>query len=153
MSHAARYKTWGGTFGVEEFVFPNNRYAWWVLLSLKWLNICLPVGSSEWIPDFALLAYAALALPSKIPLPQPNTRVTVLLLCKFYPLSHWGLVSEWLCGTTQCCKLSVCATFHTLQIIWSLSVKFSQNILLGSAWTYIHIFFNNSLQKMIAIFL
>lgn len=30
------------------------------LLSRKQLNICLPMGSSEWIPYFALLAYTAL---------------------------------------------------------------------------------------------
>lgn len=43
-------------FGVMVFVFPNNHHTWWGLLSWKWLNIWLPMGSNKWIPCFALHA-------------------------------------------------------------------------------------------------
>ena len=36
-----------------------------------WPNTCLPVGSGEWIPCFALLVCAAFALPVKLFLSQP----------------------------------------------------------------------------------
>lgn len=41
-----------GTFVVMTFVFLRNHYAWWTLHSWKWLNTCLPMGSSKWIPLF-----------------------------------------------------------------------------------------------------
>jgi len=41
----------GGRWDVwsEVFAFPINHYTWWVLLTWKWLSICLLMGSSEWI--------------------------------------------------------------------------------------------------------
>jgi len=39
------------------------------LLFRRWVNTCLPMGSSEWICCFALLVCTAFALPIK-PLPQ-----------------------------------------------------------------------------------
>lgn len=42
-----------------------------VPLSLKWLNICLLVGKSEWIPWLGLLVHVeAFALPCQLFLPQ-----------------------------------------------------------------------------------
>lgn len=40
------------------------------LLSWRWLNTCLPLGSSELIPWFALLERVALAFLIKLHLPQ-----------------------------------------------------------------------------------
>lgn len=40
------------------------------LLSWRWLNTCLPLGSSELIPWFALLEHVAFAFPIKLRLPQ-----------------------------------------------------------------------------------
>lgn len=40
------------------------------LLSWRWLNTCLPLGSSELIPWFALLERVAFAFPFKLHLPQ-----------------------------------------------------------------------------------
>lgn len=57
-------------FGVMAFVFPMNYYVWWALLSWKWMNICLQMGSSEWIPCFALLVHAAFPSPSRLSLSQ-----------------------------------------------------------------------------------
>lgn len=39
------------------FVFPRSHSVWWALLSLKWLSTYLPVGSSKWIPWFALHSF------------------------------------------------------------------------------------------------
>ena len=49
------------------------------LLSWRWLNTCPPVGSHEWIPYFALLAYTAFAVPVKLSLSQPRSSY----LCPF----------------------------------------------------------------------
>lgn len=42
------------------------------LISWEWLNTCLPIGNTERIPSFALLACEAFALSVKLPLSQPN---------------------------------------------------------------------------------
>ena len=49
------------------------------LLSWRWLNTCLPRGSSEWILCFALLAWVAFALPIKLSLSQPMSFLTFTL--------------------------------------------------------------------------
>ena len=46
------------------------------LLSWGWLNTCLPMGSGEWIPCFALLACMSFALPIKLSLSQPMSFLT-----------------------------------------------------------------------------
>ena len=56
----------GRMFGVMIFVFPRSYYTWWALLSWKWLLICQPTGSREWIPCFALLARITFALSGKL---------------------------------------------------------------------------------------
>jgi len=61
----------GRTFRVMAFVFPANHYRDGAWLSWRWLNTCLPMGSSECIPSFALLACMAFALPVKLSLSQP----------------------------------------------------------------------------------
>ncbi|KAK4817083.1 LOW QUALITY PROTEIN: hypothetical protein QYF61_027914 [Mycteria americana] len=48
--------------------------------SPKWLNTCLPTGSSEGIPCFALLACAAFAFPIKLSSSQPSSFLTFALL-------------------------------------------------------------------------
>jgi len=50
------------------------------LLSWRWLNTCLPTGSRERIPHFALLACAGFALRIKLSLPQPSSFLTFTLL-------------------------------------------------------------------------
>lgn len=37
----------GEMFMAIIFVFLSNFYKWWALLSCKWLDICLPMGSNE----------------------------------------------------------------------------------------------------------
>lgn len=73
-------------------------------------NICLLMGSTEWIHCFALLVHTAFALPSEMFLSQ-LMRFT-LLPSWFSPLSHLGSISKWLCGAepllgsnlpSQCC--------------------------------------------------
>ena len=73
----------GQTFGVMVFVFPSNRYTWWSLLWWRWLNTCLPMGSSELIPCSALLVGAAFASPIKLSLSQPTSFHTFTLLILF----------------------------------------------------------------------
>lgn len=41
-----------------------------VLLSWEWMNTCLPMGCSEWIPCFSLLVHMAFALLIKVSLSQ-----------------------------------------------------------------------------------
>ena len=72
------------------------------LLSWRWLSACLPMGSSEWIPCFALLACAASALRIKLSLSQPTSFLTFTLLALSpIPLGGteqtvvWGLVAGW----------------------------------------------------------
>jgi len=52
------------------------------LLSWRWLNTCLPMGSSEHIPHFALLACVALAFHIKLSLSQPTSFLTFTLLIR-----------------------------------------------------------------------
>ena len=66
------------------------------LASWRWLNTCLPMGSSEWIPYFALLVCAAFVFAIKLSLYQPTSFHTFTLLI-FSPILLWG-VSKWLCG-------------------------------------------------------
>jgi len=49
------------------------------LLSWGWLNTCLPTGSGERIPRFALLVCTAFALPIKLPLSQRMSFLTLTL--------------------------------------------------------------------------
>ena len=72
------------------------------LLSWRWLNTCLPTGSSEWIPCFALLVRTAFALPIKLSLSQPMSFLTfTLLILSPIPLGEregvavWCLVFGW----------------------------------------------------------
>ena len=78
-------KSWGerrrrGTFGVMAFVFLRHCYMWWALLSWKYLNTCLLMGSSRWITCFPLLVLAAFALLRKLSLPQPMSSHTFTFL-------------------------------------------------------------------------
>lgn len=85
-----------GTFVVMTFVFLRNHYAWWTLHSWKWLNTCLPMGSSKLIPCFSLIVHSAFALPTELLLSQPTSSHT--LPFQSSPPSHQGRVREWLCG-------------------------------------------------------
>ena len=66
------------------------------LLSWRWLNTCLPMGSGEWIPCFASLVCVTFAVPIKLSLSQP-TSFLIFTLPIFSPIPLGG-VSEWLCG-------------------------------------------------------
>ena len=59
------------------------------LLSWRWLNSCLPMGSGEWIPYFALLAHAGFTLPVTLSLSQPTSFLTFTLLI-LSPVPPWG---------------------------------------------------------------
>lgn len=65
------------------------------LLSCKWLNICLLMGRSEWIPHFTLLMYVAFALPIKQSLSQPASFHTFAL--PILVPNTLRRVSKWLC--------------------------------------------------------
>jgi len=66
------------------------------LLSWRWLNTCLPMGSSEWVPCFALLADTAFAY--LINCLYLNPRVFSLLPFHFSPPCH----SEWEASEQMC---------------------------------------------------
>jgi len=72
------------------------------LLSWRWLNTCLPMGSSERIPHLALLARAAFAFPIKLSLSQPTSFLTctLLILPPIPPRGSeqaavWCLLASW----------------------------------------------------------
>lgn len=66
-----------GRKGVHsEVVFPSNRCVLWSPVSRSWLNTCLLMGSSEWMPYFICAEF--LIYP----------RVFSLLPFKFSPSSH-----------------------------------------------------------------
>ena len=67
------------------------------LLSWRWLNTCLPMGSAELIPWFTLLACVAFALPIKLSLSQPTSLLPFTLLI-LSPIPLWEGVSEQLRG-------------------------------------------------------
>lgn len=64
-----------------------------------WLNICLPRGSGEWIPGFALLVNEAFPLPIKLSSSQLTS--FLLLLFQISQKSHQrgvgeqGLGADW----------------------------------------------------------
>jgi len=66
------------------------------LLSCWWLNACLPMGNSEWIPCFALPSRAAFALPVKLPESQPSSFLTFTLLTfSPVPLGESERAARW----------------------------------------------------------
>lgn len=86
-----------GMFRVTAFIFPTNCYVWWALLSWKWLNVCLLMGSNELILCFALFVWVAFALPSELSLSQPLSSHTFYLSDSFLHLT-WEVCKQ-LCGT------------------------------------------------------
>jgi len=80
------------TFRMMASVSLGNLYAWWVLPSWKWLNICLPKKSSELIPCFAFLLCTAFTIPTKLSLFQPTTFCTLTFW--FSSAFHMGRVSS-----------------------------------------------------------
>ena len=71
------------------------------LLSWRWLNSCLTMGSGEWIPCFALLVCAAFALPVKLSLSQPTNFLTfTLLILSPIPLGASEQAAVW--GSAAC---------------------------------------------------
>jgi len=58
------------------------------VISWRWLNTCLLMGSRELIPHFVLLACVALALPTKLSLSQPMSFLTFTLLILSNPLQR-----------------------------------------------------------------
>lgn len=72
------------------------------LFSWRWLNICLPMGSREWIPCFVLFACTAFALPIKMSLSQP-TSFLIFTLPVLFPSCWrgndwavtWHLFTSW----------------------------------------------------------
>lgn len=50
----------GRMFAATAFVIPRIVTCDEAQLSEMWLNMCLPLGSNEWIPHFALLAHTIL---------------------------------------------------------------------------------------------
>lgn len=80
----------------ELFVFLRNTQ--WAVLSWKWLNICLPMGNSEWIAYCALLAYTALTLPLSHPTSFLTSTLSILSLISLRGHEQvvvWGTVAHW----------------------------------------------------------
>jgi len=66
------------------------------LLSWRWLNTCLPMGSSELIPCFSLLLCVAFALPINLSLSQPTSFLTFTLsIFSFIPLQGSEQPAGW----------------------------------------------------------
>lgn len=85
MASCSLYISWGrrrkgGIFKVIAFVFLVATTCNRALLSWRWLNISLPMGSGEGIPCFALLMCAAFDLPIKLSLSQPTSLLTDILI-------------------------------------------------------------------------
>ena len=59
-----------GREGHLEWCHLSSQVTIRVLLSWRWLNSCLPVGSGDWIPCLALLVCVAFVLPFKPSLSQ-----------------------------------------------------------------------------------
>ena len=105
----------------------GGRSEWWrlssqvtvthdgALLSWRWLNACLPMGSGEWIPRFALLVHAAFALPVKLSFSQPMSSLTFTLPI----LSPSRCGGEWAsgCVVVLSCQLGL---NHNSQLIHTL---------------------------------
>lgn len=65
-------------------------------LAWRWLNTCLPKGSSQWIPHSAFLACTALPLLTKLPLSQYMVQIQFTILIP-------GLVSAGCCACHRAC--------------------------------------------------
>lgn len=72
------------------------------LLSVRWLDTCLPLGSGEWMPCLALLVCTALAFPITLSLSQCIHFLTFTLLFLFptppgrhKSVTMKGLVANW----------------------------------------------------------
>lgn len=75
-----------GAFGVMSPFLPSltKYYVWWTLLSWRWPNICLPMGSTEWILCFALPMCMAFAFPVQLSSSQPTGFLAFILLICFH---------------------------------------------------------------------
>lgn len=83
-----------GTSEVTMFVLSGNGYVWWTLLFWEWLNNCLLMGSSEWIPCSAFICFACM-----------NSFLLYLVNCVFF--NPWGtstflIPSPIPCGELLC---------------------------------------------------
>ena len=67
------------TFRVRAYISQVTFMCHGALLSWRWLNTSLPIGSSEWIPYFALHQHTAFTLPIKLSLSQPTSFLTFSL--------------------------------------------------------------------------
>lgn len=96
----------GGTFGVLVTVTARKRHC------RKWLNICLPIGSSEWIPYCFCIWLSLLTKPS---LSQPTSSQAWALA--------WEQASSWMVYSsrlglnhnnqwTELQLLSACFLYH-----------------------------------------
>lgn len=81
----------------DVFCIPNSLLNMMeALFSWRWVTTCLTMGSSEYIPYFALPLSAAFGLLIKPSSSQ--TQVFLLLSSLFSRLSYCRLLSELLCG-------------------------------------------------------
>jgi len=70
----------GGTFRVMALSLQVTIMHDEALFSWRRMNTCLPIGSTEWIPNLSLLACTAFALPVKLSLSQSTNFLTFTLL-------------------------------------------------------------------------
>lgn len=78
----------GRAFQVMAFIFPSKHYSDQALLSQRWLNTCLPVGSGQLILCFKLVflcVRAAFAFPIKL----PTCEFSCFPYFDSLPQSHW----------------------------------------------------------------
>lgn len=79
-----------------SFVIPSTIGHDGPLLSLRWLNTCLPLGRGELTPWLDLFSCVASPLPTELFLSQATSFITFTLpILSFIPV---GKVSEQLCG-------------------------------------------------------
>lgn len=82
-----------GIFGLLAFVFPSNDHKWWGFALLE-MSTCLPVGSSELNPYFALLSCATFALLNCLYLKPQFFMLLFTFLFSHLPLwrgSKWAI--------------------------------------------------------------
>lgn len=89
-------------------------YAWWALVSWMWLNTCLTMRSSEWIPSFTLFGCVTLALPGKLSISAHKFSHFYLPSFLFHPM---GGEDEW--AAVSC--LAVCLELTNSPRFWRTS--------------------------------
>jgi len=133
--HAQHFKAGGrrrkgGTFGMMTFVFPSNHYAWRSPAFLGMTERCLPMGSGEWIPRFALRHFT-----------YWTVRISTHKLSHFCPSDSLPDptvtgVSERLCGAELAMGVKPWHQLLTPLCLWQAECSQMQVVLLGASMLF-----------------